>query len=291
MAEGEGARLDRLRRIGLLFNPNIEAAAPLAEATASGLRTRGADPWVASALETEAISERVGGLDLVITLGGDGTVLRAGRLAAPRGVPLLGVNLGHLGFLAETGPDDLEATLDRLFAGEGWLEERIMLRADVQGSASQTGVLEAINDVVVGRSSLARALRLHTWVDGEHVATYIADGIIVATPTGSTAYVLAVGGPVLDPRLDSLVLAPMASHLTPIQSLVMPGDVEVRIQVETDHGAAITLDGQDEAGLEDGDTVTIRKSEHLCRLARVQSSKYFYRSLMEKLRWRAPEPG
>ncbi len=246
---------------------------------------------MASAWDTEAISRRVGDLNLVVTLGGDGTVLRAGRLAAPQGVPLLGVNMGHLGFLAETGPEDLDATLDRLFAGEGWLEERIMLRADVEGSAPKVGAMEAINDVVVGRSSLARALRLHTSVDGEPVATYIADGIIVATPTGSTAYVLAVGGPVLDPRLDNLVLAPMASHLAPTQSLVMPGDTEIQVRVETDHGAAITVDGQDEAGLANGDTVVIQKSDHLCRLARVQSSRYFYRSLMEKLRWRAPETG
>ncbi|HIE47320.1 TPA: hypothetical protein EYP84_00325 [Candidatus Bipolaricaulota bacterium] len=176
-----------MKRIGLLHHPKIPESLDLAGEMARQLRAWGASPWMGSAWDEELVGQHVADLDLVITLGGDGTILRAARMAARHSVPILGLNLGRLGFLAEMEPGDWREKLQRVLAGEYWLEERVMLRAELWRGQNALGDFEALNDVVIGRASFARVVRLATYIDGSYLTTYVADGLIVATPTGSPA--------------------------------------------------------------------------------------------------------
>jgi NAD+ kinase len=201
---------------------------------------------------------------------------------------VLGVNMGRLGFLAELEPDEWAAALPRLTEGDYWLEERMMLYAEYHRREECRGY-EALNDVVVSRGSLARIVRLETHIDGSYLTTYAADGLIVSTATGSTAYALAVGGPVLPPQLKNILLIPIASHLSMDRAIVLSQGAVVKILVHTDHQAILTVDGQFEYELLDGDWVTVQAGPHLSRFVRMQDQTYFYRTLMERLRW--PLPG
>lgn len=273
-----------MKRIALLFHPRIPESRPLAEGVAEEMRSKGLDPWLVSAWEEEKIARRMAELDLLVTLGGDGTVLRAARLAAAHGTPILAVNIGHLGFLAEAEPEELIEKLTAVLQGDYWVEERNMLRATLLRGGTQIEAYEALNDVVVARGVMARALHLTTSVDGEEVITYIADGVIVATATGSTAYSLAAGGPILDPRLRDLLLTPIAPHLSATHSLVLPAHSEIKVTIESDQPATLTIDGQIHQELLNGDTVVVRASEHLCRLLRTQPQDYFYKTLQKRLK-------
>jgi NAD+ kinase len=204
------------------------------------------------------------------------------------GVPVLGVNIEHLGFLTELEPDEWMSALPRLLAGEAWVEERMMLYAEYHRGDESQGY-EALNDVVVSRGSLARIVRLETHIDGSFLTTYAADGLIVATPTGSTAYAFAAGGPVLPPQLKNILLLPIAPHLSMDRAIVLSQGAMVKVLVHTDHQAILTVDGQFEYELQDGDQVTVQASHHAGRFVRLQDRTYFYRTLMERLRW--PLPG
>lgn len=273
-----------MKRIAFLFHPQIAAARPLAEGLREELGSQGLDIWLVSAWEEEKIARRIPELDLLITLGGDGTVLRAARLAAAYGTPILAVNMGNLGFLAEAQPGEAREKLTAILEGNYWVEERNMLQATLLRGDAQIGTYEALNDVVIARGVMARALRLTTSVDGTKVTTYIADGVIVATATGSTAYSLAAGGPILDPRLRELLITPIAPHLSPTHSLVLPADAEIEVTIESDQPATLTIDGQIHQELLNGDTVVARASEHLCRLLRTQPQDYFYKTLQKRLK-------
>jgi len=273
-----------VKRIAFLFHPRIPESRPLAEGLAEELRSKGLDPWLVSAWEEEKIAPRIADLDLLVTLGGDGTVLRAARLAAAHGTPILAVNMGHLGFLAEAEPEEVTEKLTAILEGDYWVEERNMLQATLLRGGTQIEAYEALNDVVVARGVMARALHLTTSVDSEEVITYIADGVIVATATGSTAYSLAAGGPILDPRLRELLVTPIAPHLSATRSLVLPAHSEIEVTIESDQPATLTIDGQIHQELLDGDTVVVRASEHLCRLLRTQPRDYFYKTLQKRLK-------
>jgi NAD+ kinase len=244
--------------------------------------------WIGSTWDEESVGGEIADLDLVVTLGGDGSILRAARMACAHGVPVLGVNLGRLGFLAEVEPDEWEAALPRLARGDYWLEERMMLNAQYH-RGDQCHGYEALNDVVVSRGSLARIVRLETHIDGSFLTTYAADGLIVATATGSTAYAFAVGGPILPPQLKNILLLPIAPHLSIERAIVLSQGAVVKVLVHTDHQAILTVDGQFEYELQDGDWVTVQASRYIGRFVRLQDRTYFYRTLMERLRW--PLPG
>lgn len=273
-----------MKRIALLFHPRIPESRPLAEGIKEELRPKELDLWLVSAWEEEKIAARIARLDLLVTLGGDGTVLRAARLAATHGTPILAVNMGHLGFLAEAEREDVMEKLSAILEGNYWVEERNMLQATLLRGGTQVEAYEALNDVVVARGVVARALHLTTSIDGQEVTTYIADGVIVATATGSTAYSLAAGGPILDPRLRELLLTPIAPHLSFSRSLVLPSHSEIRVTIESDQPATLTIDGQVHREIMNGDTVVVRASEHLCRLLRTQPRDYFYKTLEKRLR-------
>ncbi len=273
-----------MKRIAFLFHPRIPDSYTLAQELSEELRPQGVKPWLVSAWDEGEIALHIGELDLLVTLGGDGTVLRAARLAASQGTPILAVNMGHLGFLAEAEPQEVGEKISQALRGEYWIDERNMLHATLLRNDAQIVTYEALNDVVVARGTMARALHLKTSVDGEEVDTYIADGVIVATATGSTAYSLAVGGPILDPRLRDILVTAIAPHLATTRCLVLPSHSQVKVTIESDQPATLTVDGQIHQEMWDGDSVTVSASQHLCRLLRTQPPNHFYRNLKKRLR-------
>jgi len=279
----------RIRRVGILHHPRLPQSWTLAQEISRLLADLGYAAWQTSAWDEKAIGREIEHLDMLITLGGDGTILRAARLAAPVNVPILGVNLGQLGFLAELTADEVLSKLPDILQGHSWVEERMMLQVtQIQGKegARLKAPLLALNDAVVGRGALSRTVRVETRIDGDLLTTYVADGVIVATPTGSTAYALAAGGPILQPELKNLLLTPIAPHLTVVHSLVLQPSAIVELKVITDHQASLTMDGQADIPLENGDVVTVTASQHQCRFLRLQPRAYFYRTLVERLRVR-----
>jgi NAD+ kinase len=225
----------------------------------------------------------VAGQDLIVVVGGDGSMLRSGSLAARDGVPILGINLGRLGFLGEVPPEDWPEALERVLAGEGWLETRMMLHVAHARAGQALGSYEALNEAVVGRGALARPVRLQTRIDGDELTTYVADGLIISTPTGSTAYALAAGGPILPPELRNILLIAIAPHLSMDRAIVLPQDSSVEVIVHTDHQAILTADGHYEVPLRDGDHVSVRMSDYVTRFVRVRPRNYFYASLVRRM--------
>ncbi len=284
-----------VRRVGLVFNPHVSAAEALARQLAADVTATGRLAWVLSAYDEPAIRAAWDSLELLVTLGGDGTIVRLARLAAPRGVPLVGVNLGRLGFLTDMDPAEARQRLPRYLQGDCWVEERTMLRVQpepggVSGPAFSSGGDEppqaeylALNDVLVGRGEKVRLQHLLVKVDGVQLADYAGDGVLVATATGSTAYSLSAGGPVLQPELNNLLLTPVLPHLMPSRSTVLPPDAQVEVKVRTDHGAVLSVDGQIDLPLCDGAAIRISASPHRCRFLRCRPRHYFYDDLTRRL--------
>lgn len=270
--------------VGLLFHPRVAESRALADALAAalaahGVATRIADAWQ----EIEALDACIRASDWLIVLGGDGTMLRVARLAAAADVPLIGVNFGRLGFLTELEPGDVLAALPRLLAGDVAIEERVLLRCTGTIGGQAIGPLEAVNDVFVGRGRVSRPVRLDTSIDGTPYLRYFADGLIVATPTGSTAYSLSAGGPVVDPTMAAVVVTPVVPHPVPIKTLVLAPERVVDIVVRTDYDAILAVDGGPAHDLADGDLVRVGLSPHRARFLRLGDAAGFYAGLVERL--------
>ncbi len=280
------------RRIGILHHPRKPESLDLASDMEHFLRVQGVDDiWRCSAWDADAIHARLPEVDLLITLGGDGTMLRAARLGAAFGVPMLGVKMGRLGFLAEVFPHNWQEPLAQMMAGDFWVEERLMLRVRVERpqpnghGRTLRCEYEALNDVVVSRGSLARIVRISVNLDGGYLTTYTCDGLIVSTATGSTAYALAVGGPILPPELRNILVIPVAPHMSMDRAVVLSEGTEVRMRAYSDHTAMVTVDGQFEVEVDDQDEVIVVASPHLARFIRMRHHSYFYQTLMDKLKW------
>jgi len=273
-----------LRRVAVAAYPRVEQAMQLAKTIAGFLQQRGLEASPA-AIHEEDLRRRVQAceFDLLIALGGDGTMLRAGQLCAPCNIPILGINLGQIGFLAEVEPSHWQATLERLLKGDYWLERRMMLHTALERERQVIGTWEALNECVIGRGSTVRLIRLQTEVDGRHLATYAADGLILATPTGSTAYALAAGGPILPPELRNILIVPVAPHLSVDRAVVLHEGSTVRVTVHTDHQAVLSIDGQTPVDVLDGDCIDVRVGEHNATFVRFQDPGYFYRNLTSRL--------
>jgi len=269
------------KKVGILFQPKIAAAEDLARQLAKVVGDLGVAVWVCSAWEEDRAREQAGETELVICLGGDGTILRAARVASPLSIPILGVNLGRLGFMTELRPDDALSRVPAFVKGEGWGEERAMLQAELV--SSDMSPFHALNDMVVGRGDRCRLIRVKATVDGELVTTYKCDGLILATATGSTGYSLAAGGPMLHPLSREILLQPIAAHLSLGTALVLSSEATVELEVRTTHQATLSIDGQIEVPLSDGAVVRVRRSPHITRLMRTQRSTLFYETLMQKL--------
>lgn len=269
--------------IGILHQPRIPETAAMAGEIQGWLAAQGVTAWAGSTWDEEAVNGNMGQFSLLIVLGGDGSTLRAARLSVPHGVPIFGINMGRVGFLSEAQLDNWQEKLTKVLQGAYWLERRLMLHAALERNGRILNTLTALNDIVVGRGRQARVLRLTLYVDGDHVTRYTADALIVATPTGSTAYSMAAGGPLLPPQLQNFVVVPVAAHLSLDRALVLHEEAEIAIEVQMDHEASLMADGQDGISMEDGDKVIVRKHDHYCSFARVESSGYFYRRLMRRL--------
>ncbi len=232
-------------------------------------------------LYDEALRQRVkdGKFDLLIALGGDGTMLRAGHLCAPNDVPILGINMGRFGFLTEIQQDQWREIMPRLFSGDYWLEQTHDAARRALASRRAPGTWEVLNEVVVSRGHIVRPVHLVASVDGRYLTTYVADALIAATATGSTAYALAAGGPVLPPELRNILLVAVAPHLSIDRAIVLAEGSSVSITVNTDHEAVLSPDGQAPIALIDGDRVNAYASEHSVRFIRFQDPGYFYRNL------------
>jgi NAD+ kinase len=285
------SRAEPVNAIGILHHPRKPESEELARHMADMLRGKGCSAWIGSAWDEADISDHLAGLDMLITLGGDGTILRAARLGAAQAMPILGVKLGRLGFLAEVQPEDWQRPLLRVLEGDYWLERRLMLEVSVNRDGQnldQDGRemrYQALNEVVVSRGRLARLVRVATAIDGDYLTTYAADGVIVATPTGSTGYALAAGGPILPPELRNILLLPIAAHLSLDRAVVLSEGARVTLQVYSDHQVILTVDGQFEVEVADGDQVEVRTSRDSAHFVRLRSPAYFYRTLMSRLKW------
>jgi NAD+ kinase len=279
MTEAQTNNTD-LHQIGIVYNPRVASALPLAEEILAWLEDRGREGWICSRDQHASICTPA---DLLVTLGGDGSILRATRYAAPAGTPLLGINMGRVGFLTEATPEAWRDVLARALNGEGWIEARTMLRVSLLREGNVVAQEHALNDAVVSRGALARTVRLSTRVDGALLTRYVTDGLILSTATGSTAYAYALGGPILPPWLDNLLLVPAAPHLSLERPMVLDAEAVVEVEVHTQIPGMLTVDGQMEGALFGGDVVRVRRSSLKARFLRLRSRGDFYRTLVERL--------
>lgn len=275
-----------VQKVGFIVNDTIAKAKEESDRVARLLHDRGVKVTEShSAAPDRTVNwTKDDGLDMILTFGGDGTILRAARIAAPLGLPLLGVNLGRVGFLTEMNPWQVEERIDLFLEGKYWLERRAMLRAVLLRDSIEVGSWVALNDIVASRAALSRVVHCTLSANGHKVTTYVADGVIVATPTGSTAYSMAAGGPIMHPELRSIIVTPIAPYLTIVKSLVLPDDNVLDLHIDTDDEAFLTVDGQTHVPLRDGDTVNVTISPDPCLFARVQDKAYFSATLVNRLR-------
>ena len=259
--------------------PRMPEAFKEAEAMAAHLKEKGIDAPHGS-LYDENLRKRVraGEFDLLIIAGGDGSVLRAGNLCAASRVPILGVNLGKLGFLLQVERDEWREYFDKLLNGEAWIEYRMMLHAEHIRAGELLGNWDALNEVVVGRGSILRPVRLSASVDGRFLTSYVADGLIASTATGSTAYALAAGGPILPPELRNILLVPIAPHLSVDRAVVFSEGSTVSIRVNGDN-AVLSVDGQPSITLTEDDQINVRAADVTTQFVRFGDPGYFYRNL------------
>jgi NAD+ kinase len=238
-----------------------------------------------SLIEAAESDEVARDADLVVVLGGDGTLIAAARLTGAREIPILAVNLGSLGFLTEITLDELYPAMERCLAGDFEVSERMMLIASVERDGEVVELHRVLNDVVINKGALARIIDMETVVNGRYVTTFKADGLIVSTPTGSTGYSLSANGPIIHPELECISITPICPHTLTNRPLVMAGDVDISIRLaSTDEAVFLTLDGQVGVKLVGGDVIKIRKSDHATRLIQSRSKDYF-EVLRTKLKW------
>lgn len=267
----------------VFYNARVEPAIALGQAITAYLQQQAVGQVLLASMDDASALAVVPSQEMMIVLGGDGSILRGSEVAAPYNIPLLGINLGRLGFLGEIEPAHWEAGLAQVLAGDYWLETRMRLQVEHWRAEQYLGRYTVLNESVIGRGALARPVRLKTCVDGWDLTTYVADGLIVATPTGSTAYALAVGGPILPPEMCNLLLIAIAPHLSFDRALVLPAEAVVEVTIRTDHQAILSADGHIEIALQDQDIVRVQRSPHSTHFVRIRPRNYFYTNLMARM--------
>jgi len=280
-----------MKKIGIICKTGIPEPIEILKELLPWIRQKGYEAFVdnetASVLNIEGSprSQIPVSADVIIVLGGDGTMLSVARLVGEKGIPILGVNIGGLGFLTAVQKDELYDVLGKVFTGECPVEERIMLTACVFRHSECIAEYLVVNDVVVNKGALARIIDLETYIDHNYVATFKADGLIVSTPTGSTAYALSAGGPILYPTLNCVVLAPICPHTLTNRPIVLPDNVVVDIVLRSQNeDVFLTIDGQVGFSLRQGDTVEVKKSQFKTKLFNPCERDYF-QILRNKLKW------
>ena len=287
-----------LRRLGVVARERQEGLDRLLDEVRSAADARGMEvrferaiaDYTPGAVALDLDSEPV---DLILSLGGDGTLLRAARLVMPYQIPLLGINLGNLGFLTSAGAGDLETVLDSLATGDYFLDQRLTLKAWVLDEhGAEVDVHHALNDFVVHKAAVAaRVTRLELSVEGgmrrEEIGTFTGDGVILASPTGSTAYSVSAGGPIVHPQMECMVVTPICPHTLAVRPLVIPATRKVTIRAaDHDQDLILTVDGQEVRGLGSGEAVRVERGDHEIRLVRLHGQTFFS-ALRRKMAWAA----
>ncbi len=273
-----------VRRIGFAYNPTSDPAVELLDRAAGWAVERGLEHWAAQAADREALHRELPGSDVLVVLGGDGTFLRAARAVIEDDVPLLGINVGKVGFLSKVEAEAMERVLGQLVDGGYSIEPRMALEGRIiRGGQAYGERLLALNDVVIARGSLPRVVRLDTSIDSSHLASFIADGLVVSSPTGSTGYSFSAGGPILGPTARNLVVTPIAGYLTTIRSVVVGPEAVVRCRIVDAHEAVVSVDGREDIPLAVGDIVEVRAIDRPVRLVEPEGSKPFWDLFREKV--------
>ena len=267
------------KKLVIAVHPKFPAALEEAQAIADYLKEHGYDAPLGS-LNDEILRPRVkaGEFDVLIAVGGDGTILRAGHLCAPSGVPILGINMGRFGFLIQVQRNDWREMIQKMLEGDFWVEKRLMLRVELFRAGESQGVWHALNEATISRGQYLNPVRITANVDGSHLATYVADGLLASTATGSTAYALAAGGPILPPDLRNILIVPVAPHLSVDRAVVLAEGSSVNITVHSEN-AVLSVDGQSPVGLDAGDRIDIRSAEYSVQFIRFGDLGYFYRNI------------
>jgi NAD+ kinase len=269
--------------IGMLVHPENPAARETAQRIRERLEADAIPCWEESTRATEVAEANLAATRLLLVLGGDGSLMRAAQLTAPRDIPVVAVSLGRLGFLAELTPANAVDLLPQFLAGNYWLDRRLMLEVTVARADGTAQTVLAANDAVVTNPKPSRVLDVTCAVDDVVVTTFVADAFIVSTPTGSTAYNLAAHGPIVAPWTQTMILTPVAPHLSSIDTLVISADARVTLNASSREGAVLTSDGQLDIALATGDVVHICASRHTLALARVHPRNHFYQTLVSRL--------
>ncbi len=281
------------RRIGIIVHEEKEGAARDARLVLEWLESRKVQiflsPWLGERIERPDLMMETGDMgrkaQLVITLGGDGTLLRAARDFASSHIPLLGINLGGLGFLTEIPISKYKEGLTRILEGEYKEEKRLMLKIVVHRARKKVGSFIALNDVVISKAGISRIINLRTFVSNEFITTYSADGLVISTPTGSTAYSLSSGGPVVHPNLGVMILSPICAHTLAVRPLIVSRTERIKVILGCgSEKVLLTMDGQVDFDLEDGDVIRTEEASYQAILIRMRE-KFFFKTLRTKLGW------
>ncbi len=274
-----------VKRIGFAYNPTIEAAVELSARAAGWCQMHGIDEWQAQSGDMPLLVRELATTDALVVLGGDGTFLRAVRAVAEVDVPILGINLGKVGFLSKAEAGELDDVLAKIVAGRFTIDERMALEGRIlrHGQPIDHARHFALNDIVVARGSLARVCRFDVAIDDTHLATFIADGLVVASPTGSTGYSFSAGGPILDPVSRNLVVTPIAAYLSAIRSVVVSPKQMVRCTVVDAYEALVSVDGREDIPVAVGDVVEVYAVERPIRLIEPEGAQPFWDLLRHKV--------
>lgn len=287
--------LTDIKHIGILAHPTRPDTHPVAERIGQALKLKNIQQWVHTQWDETSVQADVAQADMVIAIGGDGAMLKAAGVCAEYDVPVLGINMGWLGFLTEVNrPKDWESALSRVLAGDYWVEERMMLNATViEGKTRELSSFTALNDMVISGNVFGRMIQISAYIDKHWATTYNSDGLIVSTPTGSTAYALATGGPILPPELRNILMVPVAPHLSMERPIVLSEGAVVDIQPikENLNQIILTVDGNVVAELQDNQHICIKSAEHVSRFVRLRDRNYFYRSLLDRMEPRVNRHG
>jgi NAD+ kinase len=275
-----------MKKVGITYHPKSQAALGIAEEVRQRLAPKVPELWVASAWDDAAREQHAEGTELIICCGGDGTVLRAARTVIPHPITLLGINMGRIGFLTEVTPQQFFEHIDEIIGGGGRIEARAMIETEtIRAGEKLSEHFHALNDVVVGRAAIGRTVQFAVRTDHTTIGNYRADGVIAATATGSTAYSLSVGGPILHPESREIVVTPVAPHLAPANSMVLPEGSRVEIEIAERQQAILSVDGQPDMDLAGGDVVRVRTSGYTARFLRLGPPGDFYVRVGRRLNW------
>jgi len=269
-----------VKTIGILYHPKVEKTERFARDLLDFLRGKGIKSWVHSSWDEAGAKNALGDSDLIVSVGGDGTILRVARIIFPLGIPIVGVNFGNLGFMTELEAGEARDKLELIIGGEGWIDERVMLQARVGSSGH---VLHALNDVVVGRGKFLRLLNIEVSLNKDFFSTYRADAVIVATSTGSTGYSLAANGPIMYPESRDIIVKAVCPHLNMDKAIIVSPSTSISLKVYTNHDAIVSMDGQVEETLKNGDEIEVSITEKTTRFLRLRDKNSFYKTLTAKL--------